>query len=107
MARGNIAKTNIIKKLMSTFGDDWIGEYEKKAYVWANDGGERVQIAISLTCPKNPIQINKDIQINMGDYDFSDDAPINTLVAVDEAAPAEITDEEKENLRLLMEKLGL
>ena len=41
--------------LAESFGKDWIGESDKKYYVWANDGGERVQIAISLTCPKNPV----------------------------------------------------
>ena len=37
------------------FGADYIGEQDKKIYVWADDGGERVQIAIAMTCPKTPI----------------------------------------------------
>ena len=81
--------------------------YDKKIYVWANDGGERVQIAISLTCPKNPIEIAANVDTDGGDWDFSDDAPTNTKVAVANAAPAEITAEEKANIAELMAKLGL
>lgn len=107
MARGNIAKESVIKKIATEFGADFIGEYDKKVYVWANDGGERVQIAISLTCPKTPIQVATNVDTDGGDWDFSDDAPKNTTVAVMSAEPAEITEEEKNNLASLMARLGL
>ena len=107
MAKGSIAKESVIKKIAHEFGADFIGEYDKKIYVWANDGGERVQIAISLTCPKNPIEIAANVDTDGGDWDFSDDAPTNTKVAVANAAPAEITAEEKANIAELMAKLGL
>ena len=107
MARGNIAKESVIKKIANEFGADFIGEYDKKVYVWANDGGERVQIAISLTCPKTPIQVDMNVSAGGGDWDFSDDAPKNTTIAVASAAPAEITEEEKSNLADLMSRLGL
>ena len=57
MARGAVAKQLVIKKIAEAFGDDYIGEFDKKFYVWANENGERVQIAISMTCPKTPIEI--------------------------------------------------
>ena len=107
MARGSIAKESVIKQIQSAFGDKFIGEYDKKIYVWANDGGEQVQIAISLTCPKNPIEIATNVDTDGGDWDFSDDAPTNTKVAVANAGPAEITEEEKANIAELMAKLGL
>lgn len=106
MARGSIAKENIVKKLASTFGSDFVGEYDKKVYVWEDDGGERVQIAISMTCTKTPIQVDTSIDTDGGDWDFSD-TPKSTIVAVTNAPPAEITDEEKENIANLMAKLGL
>lgn len=105
MARGSVAKERVEKKIAIAFGEDWIGIYDKKLYVWANDGGERVQIAISLTCPKNPIEVNKEVDTD-GDWDFSDDSPKMT-VAVNPTAPAEITEEEVDNLKKLMERLGL
>lgn len=106
MAKGSVAKEAVIKKIASAFGENYIGEFDRKQYVWANDGGEQVQIAISLTCPKVPIEVDKNISTSSGDWDFTDDSP-NTTVAVSNVAPAEITEEEKENLVKLMEKLGL
>ena len=107
MAKGAIAKENITKILAEAFGDNFIGEYDKKIYVYANDGGEMVQIAMSLTCPKNPIQVDTSVTTTSGDWDFSDNPKINTTVAVANAAPAEITAEEKANIADLMAKLGL
>ena len=107
MAKGTLAKENDVKKIASAFGASFIGEFDKKIYVMADDGGEQVQIAISLTCPKNPIQIDTNVTIDDGDWDFSDTPKTVTAVPVAAAAPAEITDKEKENLAALMEKLGL
>ena len=107
MARGANAKIEVINTIAKAFGDKFIGEYDKKIYVYANDGGEQVQIAISLTCPKNPIEVAANVDIDGGDWDFSDNAPTNTKVAVANAGPAEITEEEKTNIASLMEKLGL
>ena len=107
MAKGAVAKENVTKVLAEAFGSNFIGEHDKKIYVWANDGGEMVQIAMSLTCPKNPIQVDTSISTSTGDWDFSDSPKINTTVAVTNAAPAEISEEEKANIADLMAKLGL
>ena len=103
MARGSQAKIEVVEKLKSAFGDDYIGENSSKHYVWANDGGERVQIAISLTCPKNPIGT-----VNMGSA-FSDglDFEAPPVLAQTKFEPAEITEQEVENLSAMMERLGL
>ena len=102
MAKGAVAKENVIKIIAEAFGNNFIGEFDKKVYVYANDGGEMVQIAISLTCPKNPIQVDTTVTTNVGDWDFSDNPKVNTTVAVANAAPAEITEEEKENIQRLL-----
>lgn len=52
MARGATAKESVEKKIIEVFGNDYVGTSDKKIYVWADDGGEKVQIAISFTCPK-------------------------------------------------------
>lgn len=54
-AKGNVAKENVFKALSDSFGPDFIGEIDKKGYVWVDDGGTKVQICVSLTCPKTPI----------------------------------------------------
>lgn len=104
MAKGSNAKTAVQKKIAEAFGDNFIGEYDKKLYVWANDGGEMVQIAISLTCPKVPVQISE-TPIS-GDFNFEDDAP-NMVVAAGAYQPTEITDEERKRVNDLMQMLGL
>ena len=105
MAKGTLAKEVVTKKIAEIFGQDYIGEYDKKIYVWANDGGERVQIAISLTCPKTPIVVDNTVS-STEDWDFSD-SPKIAPIAVAAAEPAEITQEEIDNLSSLLGKLGL
>lgn len=94
----------VTDKIKAAFGKDFIGEYDKKIYVWANDGGENVQIAISLTCPKTPVMV-ADAPVT-GDFNFEDDAP-NTVVAATAYQPAEITQDEKDIVNQLMQNLGL
>ena len=107
MAKGAIAKQEVINKIAAAFGDSYIGEYDRKQYVWANENGERVQIAITLTCPKTPIEIASNVSDDGGDWNFTDDTPKATPVAVSNAAPAEITEAEKQNIADLLLKLGL
>lgn len=42
MAKGQVAKELVKEKLIQTFGKDYIGEFDKKHYIWADDGGEKV-----------------------------------------------------------------
>lgn len=42
MARGAIAKEEVVRKIKEAFGKDFVTEVDKKIYLWANDGGERV-----------------------------------------------------------------
>ena len=104
MARGNIAKQQVVDKIKAAFGNSFIGEYDKKIYVWAQESGEQVQVAISLTCPKVPVEIAA--APVTGDFNFEDDAP-NVVVAAGGYQPAEITDDERDRVRDLMRTLGL
>lgn len=104
MAKGAIAKEAVIKKIAAAFGADYIGEFDKKIYVWAMENGEQVQIALSLTCPKVPVVINNTVQT--GDFNFEE--PSETIISTAAVfTPAEITDEERENVAALMARLGL
>ena len=104
MAKGTIGKQNVISKIKQAFGADFIGEYDKKIYVWTTENGERIQIALSLTCPKVPVAISDNP--TTGDFNFEDDAP-NVVVAAGAYQPAEITKEERERVNDLMKRLGL
>ena len=100
--KGQIAKNNVVKKIIQAFGDNYIGEFDKKLYVWAKDGAEKVQIAIALTCPKVYRGIEETAPTALN---FEDDEPgVNTGTAF---KPAEITQEEKDTLADLMKRLNL
>lgn len=103
MARGATAKLAVIEKIKQTFGSDFIGEIDKKIYVWADDGGEKVQIAIAMTCPKNPVALVNTAELN---YNTGIDFTNNDTVII---APekAEISESERENVRKLMKRMGL
>lgn len=98
MAKGQIAKTQVADRIAKAFGSDWIGEYDKKFYVWATENGERLQIAISMTCPKSPVG---DVSTVGSDKMSFVDAPIATQ------EKKEITEDERKHIADLMAKLGL
>lgn len=105
MAKGQEAKAKVANKLAEAFGQDWIGEYDKKYYLWSSESGERVQVCISMTCPKTPIEVATNVNTG-SDWNWDESKPV-AAVAVANAAPAEITEEEKQNIADLLSKLGL
>lgn len=103
MAKGAIAKDNLIKRFITALGDDYVGvdETGKKFYFWSTENGERLQVAITMTYAKNPIAGNQ----SGGDLNF-EDAPVAGGVA----APTKVKPMEKEEadiLARLKEELGL
>ena len=103
MAKGTNAKNAVINKIAMAFGTDYIGEIDKKVYVWAEDGGEKVQIAIALTCPKNPVETGGVSTAPVSGWDFSD----NVVTASTPVSKAEITPEEQARIADMMSRLGL
>lgn len=98
--RGAIAKNIVEDKIREAFGADFVGIQDKKLYVQADENGEKVQIAISLTCPKVPLGIVEDgINFESGGGGGAGHPP--------EFKPAEVTPEETENIRKLLAELGL
>lgn len=103
MARGAQAKSKVEQIISSAFKDNFLGIYDKKLYVQAEENGEMVQIAISLTCPKTPVVIS-DKPLNFdNNLNFEDGATIIPHLQ----AQTEITDEERQTVKELMERLGL
>ena len=104
MAKGAQAKELVINKIREAFGDNFIGEVDKKIYVWSQENGERVQIAMALTCPK--VAVNAPAPTNSmtsgGDWNFEDD-PITYAGSTTK----EIGEDERQRVKDLMEKLGL
>ena len=103
-AKGSIAKVNVQNKIALAFGSDYIGEVDKKIYVWADDGGERVQIAIAMTCPKVQIDTPDVTDTKAMDHDWSSDTIITKPTPT---VKAEITEEETQRIADMMAKFGL
>lgn len=95
--KGSVAKLFVENKIKEMFGEDFIGSADKKLYVLADDGGQKVQIAISLTCPKVGLDIEgKGFVDNTGIIGTYTGEPV-----------IEITPEEEENIQTLIKKLNL
>ena len=92
--KGTQAKENVKKNIIESFNKDYIGENNNKLYVLADDGGQKVQIAISLTCPK--------VGLDIEGKGFVDDIGTYTGEPV-----IEITPEEEETIQTLIKKLNL
>lgn len=101
MAKGQIAKDYVAKKLAEAFGDHYLGEVDKKYYVEAPENGEMIQIAIAMTCPKTPVTVSNKPVVRSGGIDFEAEpmlvAPANT----------EVTEEERQTVADMMRRLGL
>ena len=101
MAKGQEAKNLVIQKIQSAFGEDFVGEFDKKIYVWSKENGERVQVALALTCPKVPVgKISSE-----GIHDFEN--PTVSAAAPTVFEPVEFTDTERQTVEDLMKQLGL
>ena len=72
--------------------------------MWADENGEKVQIAIALTCPKVQVETGAaptPVVENGGGYDW-DAAPVGPT-----STPAEVSIDEQKNIADLMAQLGL
>ena len=106
--KGAKTKAEMVEKFAKLFGKDWIGEYNGKYYVWAMENGEKLQIAITLTCPKNLVEtVSNSAQGK--DFDFSDKsfASPDSVAAPVSFTPAEKTQEEMELIDEMMKRLNL
>lgn len=102
MAKGAEAKEYVARKLKEAFGEDYVGEVDKKYYVWSRENGQRMQIAIAMTCPKVPIG---EVLAESSDFDWEGSSVTNEPVT--KHNPVEIDDDERARVAELMKKLGL
>ena len=101
-AKGSIAKEEVTKMIQDVFGENFLGEFDKKIYVQVPENGEMVQIAIALTCPKTPVTISSGPVVKGDRMDFDSEPVVSAPIV-----KAEITAEERENIAAMMARLGL
>jgi len=109
MKRGEQARADVMDTIVRAFKD--VDAYEctadKKIYVWAQDGagGERIQFAVSITAPKNPVLAGG--TPTSSDVPW-DEAPQTSTPAVNASStPMELSADDKAKVQALMEQLGL
>ena len=104
MAKGSIAKEKVEQKIIEAFGDDFVGISDKKLYVWAEENGERIQVALTLTCPKVMIEGGSKPEVTS----IADSQELNfeTMGTITETKSI-ISEDEKKNIEELMARLNL
>ena len=76
-----------------------------KVYVWEDDGGERIQVALTMTCPKTPVGAAMASPEPASAFD-NYITPNGEFVSVQKNT-TEITPEEQQTIKDLMARLGL
>ena len=113
MAKGTQAKTQIMNKLMEVFNEAFLYNDGKELRIPMIENGEEVQIKVTLTCAKDNVVQGQDNALpgQVADpktelYQFGEQAPASK-VENNEVKPVELSKEEKENVKSLLEALGL
>ena len=98
MAKGSLSKELVTKKILETFSGSFV--YDKEIRIPLQEDGEEIQLKCILTCAKVNVEPNGDIAIP-GEEKVAvvDSAPVSTVSA--------ISQEEKDNLKQLMQTFGL
>lgn len=105
---GDICKEKLTQAILGLYPDNAFVQ-DKNIYVNFVEGGETVQLKLALTQPKVPVEApeaaSAPIQVeDNSNWDWSDSNPDVASRAV---PSAEVTQEEQEHLRALLQKLGL
>lgn len=101
-AKGSILKSEIFKKILDTFPGSFLYNDGKEIRINGTEDGQTLQIKVTLTCAKTAVGSDEGII-------FDDDVATADLKMIEptEKIPQEPTEEEKERLATLLNKLGL
>ena len=103
MAKGAQAKQEILTKLLATFPGSFMQD-DKIMRIPMSEGGDLVEIKVTLTAAKDLIGGNAATQVK---EEFNWDNADSAQSELDTAAAAALSDEEKANVKKMMEALGL
>ena len=95
-AKGAILKKEIMRKIMEIFPESFLYNNDKEIRINGTEEGNSVQIKITLTCAKSPVNIG-------GLTPQSESNAIN--FETEPTAIKEPTEEEKARLKFLLEEL--
>ena len=100
MAKGAIAKKEIMQKIIEMFPGSFLYNNDKEVRINSTEEGNPVQIKITLTCAKTPVEDENGIfeTNNSNAIEFKDTSKPQDIV--------EPTEEEKANLKALLDNLS-
>ena len=99
MAKGAQSKQDATQKILDLFPGSFI--YEKEIRIPYQEEGENIQLKCVLTCAKVNVGENDDIAIP------GEKAEMPAVVQDEARSAAQVTQEEKDNVKKLMESFGL
>lgn len=100
MARGAISKEEATRKILEAFPGSFV--YDKEIRIPFIEEGENIQLKCTLTCAKANVEVGGENAIP------GEDTPLATIPATAQPVEkTEISDEERNNLKRMMEALGL
>ena len=107
MAKGAASKERIFAKLLEVFPGSFMQD-DKILRIVEQENGETVEIKVTLTAAKDILGAGASSNRAVGskaveEFDWSDEGKSS----VEAAAAADLNDTEKENIRKMMEALGL
>ena len=105
MAKGALAKENIINKILETFEGAF--KYDKEIRIPMMENGEEVQIKVALTCAKTNVDRGEDVAIPGASTVKASTTTASATVSKVSTTVVEPTEEEKKNVEDLLIKLGL
>lgn len=105
MAKGTASKEIITQKILETFDQSF--KYDKEIRIPLVEDGELIQIKCTLTCAKVNVEPNGDTALP-GEVPVQNNAiNFDSTTKNEEETYIEPTQEEKANVKKLMEALGL
>lgn len=103
MARGQIAKAEIQKKILSNFEGSFLYNDGKEIRIPVQENGELIQIKVALTAAKENVEQGADNAVpGVAAEKIDFESEVKTVKPVVEA-----TEEEKNNVNDLLKALGL
>lgn len=102
MAKGQESKSIITKKILDTFSGSFLYNDGKEIRIPLIEGGEEIQIKVTLTCAKENVTVGADSAMP-GDFP----APKTQAPTPISTEPVKVTDAEKANVAQLLASLGL
>ena len=101
-AKGSILKQEIASKILAAFPGSFLYNDGKEIRINGTENGEKLQIKLTLTAAKVAVEGGSDTTLP-GEAATADVKPVIT----NEKIPQEPSEEEKERLTMLLNKLGL